>query len=192
MTLASRLAAGETLFTAWSGVPDSLTVEILAAQPFDAVTLDMQHGGHHEDSVLRGLLPVLRAGQPCAGAHSGRPLRHGEPGARFRRGGGDRADGQFGRGCAPLCGGDEISAGRRALMGPDLCLPAPRQGRFRRLARRIERPHAGLRHDRDARRARRAGRHSGDAGHRRRSSSARRISRSPGRTARPSTRRSRT
>ena len=63
MTLASRLAAGETIFTAWSGVPDSLVVEIMAAQPFDAVTLDMQHGGHHEDSVLRGLLPVLRAGR---------------------------------------------------------------------------------------------------------------------------------
>ena len=63
MTLASRLAAGETLFTAWSGVPDSLIVEIMALQPFDAVTLDMQHGGHHEDSVLRGLLPVLRAGR---------------------------------------------------------------------------------------------------------------------------------
>ena len=30
MTLASRLAAGETLFTAWSGVPDSLIVEIMA------------------------------------------------------------------------------------------------------------------------------------------------------------------
>jgi 4-hydroxy-2-oxoheptanedioate aldolase len=63
MTLASRLAAGETLFTAWSGVPDSLIVEIMALQPFDAVTLDMQHGGHNEDSVLRGLLPVLRAGR---------------------------------------------------------------------------------------------------------------------------------
>ena len=61
MTLASPLAAGETAFTAWSGVPDSLIVEIMALQPFDAVTLDMQHGGHHEDSVLRGLLPVLRA-----------------------------------------------------------------------------------------------------------------------------------
>lgn len=63
MTLASRLAADETVFTGWSGVPDALTVEIMAAQGFDAVTLDMQHGGHHEDSVLRGLLPVLRAGK---------------------------------------------------------------------------------------------------------------------------------
>ena len=63
MTLATRLAAGETLLTAWSGVPDSLTVEIVAAQGFDAVTLDMQHGGHNEDSVLRSLLPVLAAGK---------------------------------------------------------------------------------------------------------------------------------
>jgi 4-hydroxy-2-oxoheptanedioate aldolase len=65
MSLASRLEAGETLCTAWSGVPDSLTVEILAAQGFDAVTLDMQHGGHHEDSVLRSVVPILRAGKPA-------------------------------------------------------------------------------------------------------------------------------
>jgi 4-hydroxy-2-oxoheptanedioate aldolase len=63
MSLFARLNAGETLFSAWSGVPDALTVEILAGQEFDAVTLDMQHGGHHEDSVLRGLVPVLRAGK---------------------------------------------------------------------------------------------------------------------------------
>ena len=61
MSLAARLNAGETLFTAWSGIPDALTVEIIANQGFDAVTLDMQHGGHHEDSVLRGIVPVLNA-----------------------------------------------------------------------------------------------------------------------------------
>lgn len=64
MSLAERLAADETLVTAWSGVPDALTVEILAREPFDAVTLDMQHGGHHEDSVLRSLVPIARAGKP--------------------------------------------------------------------------------------------------------------------------------
>ena len=64
MSLASRLAAGETLCTAWSGIPDALTVELLAAQGFDAVTLDMQHGGHNEDSVLRSIVPVLRSGKP--------------------------------------------------------------------------------------------------------------------------------
>lgn len=63
MSLVARLNAGETLFTAWSGVPDALTVEIVARQGFDAVTLDMQHGGHHEDSVLRGIVPVLNAGK---------------------------------------------------------------------------------------------------------------------------------
>ena len=41
MTLFSRLAAGETLFSAWSGVPDALTVEIVAQQGFDVVTLDI-------------------------------------------------------------------------------------------------------------------------------------------------------
>jgi 4-hydroxy-2-oxoheptanedioate aldolase len=63
MSLVARFNAGETLFTAWSGVPDALTVEIVARQGFDAVTLDMQHGGHHEDSVLRGIVPILNAGK---------------------------------------------------------------------------------------------------------------------------------
>jgi 4-hydroxy-2-oxoheptanedioate aldolase len=63
MSLASRLRAGETLFTAWSALPDSLTVEMLAHLPFQAVTLDMQHGAHHEDSVARGIGPVIRAGK---------------------------------------------------------------------------------------------------------------------------------
>ena len=39
-------------------------MEALAGGPFDAVTLDMQHGGHHEDSVLRALLPITAAGKP--------------------------------------------------------------------------------------------------------------------------------
>lgn len=64
MSLVSRLTGGETLYTAWSGVPDALTVEIVAAQAFDAVTLDMQHGGHNEDSVLRSLAPVIASGKP--------------------------------------------------------------------------------------------------------------------------------
>lgn len=63
MSLAERLNANETIITAWSGVPDALTVEILAGQGFDAVTLDMQHGGHNEDSILRSLAPVLHSGK---------------------------------------------------------------------------------------------------------------------------------
>ncbi len=167
MTLASRLAAGETLFTAWSGVPDSLIVEIMALQPFDAVTLDMQHGGHNEDSVLRGLLPVLRAGRHAL-------VRI--PVGRF-----DMASRALDFGAeaviAPMINSVEDARRfaaamkypprRRALMGTDLRLSAPRQGRFFGLARRIERPHHGLRHGRDARRAGGAGRHSRNARDRR-------------------------
>jgi len=65
MSLGAKLAAGETVCSAWSGVPDALTVEILASQGFDAITLDMQHGGHNEDSVLRSIVPVLRLGKPA-------------------------------------------------------------------------------------------------------------------------------
>jgi 4-hydroxy-2-oxoheptanedioate aldolase len=63
MLLASRLRAGETVVTSWSGVPDALTVEIMTAQGFDAVTLDMQHGAHHEDSVVRCIPVILAAGR---------------------------------------------------------------------------------------------------------------------------------
>lgn len=57
-TLADRLQSGEPFFTAWSAIPDSLTVELVAGLGFEAVTLDMQHGAHHEDSIVRSLLPI--------------------------------------------------------------------------------------------------------------------------------------
>jgi 4-hydroxy-2-oxoheptanedioate aldolase len=68
MNLAERLNSGTVSFTAWSGVPDSLTVEIVSRLGFEVVTLDMQHGAHHEDSVARcipsttgsGVHPVVR------------------------------------------------------------------------------------------------------------------------------------
>lgn len=61
--LRSRMERGEAVLSAWSGLPDSLTVEAVAGLPFDAVTLDMQHGAHHEDSVARGLAAVIAAGR---------------------------------------------------------------------------------------------------------------------------------
>lgn len=60
------MEAGESLFTSWSGIPDTLTLEAVAGLPFDAVTLDMQHGAHHEDSVARCLKPVIAAGRHAA------------------------------------------------------------------------------------------------------------------------------
>lgn len=65
MSLKARLEADETLCTAWSGVPDALTVEIVARQGFDAVTLDMQHGGHNEDSVMRSIVPIQAVNKPA-------------------------------------------------------------------------------------------------------------------------------
>lgn len=63
MSLAKRLKAGEKLFTSWSSIPDALTVEAMAGLDYDAVTLDMQHGAHSEDSVARGLLPIGALGR---------------------------------------------------------------------------------------------------------------------------------
>jgi 4-hydroxy-2-oxoheptanedioate aldolase len=65
MTLAERLRGGQTLFTAWSAIPDPLVAEFLARTAFDAVTLDMQHGCHSTKSVMRGVAAVAYAGKPA-------------------------------------------------------------------------------------------------------------------------------
>jgi 4-hydroxy-2-oxoheptanedioate aldolase len=65
MTLAERLRAGETLYTAWSAIPDPLVAEFLGRSSFDAVTLDMQHGCHSTESVMRGVAAVTLAGKPA-------------------------------------------------------------------------------------------------------------------------------
>ena len=64
-SLADRLRAGETLLSAWSSIPDPVTMEAVAATAFDTVILDMQHGGHDDGSVLRCLPAVLGAGKPA-------------------------------------------------------------------------------------------------------------------------------
>lgn len=63
MTLAERLNSGTVSFTAWSGVPDTLTVEIVSRLGFEVVTLDMQHGAHHEDSVARCIPSITGPGK---------------------------------------------------------------------------------------------------------------------------------
>lgn len=64
-SLADRLRGGETVLTAWSGLPDPLSMEALAATAFAAVTMDMQHGGHDDGSILRCIPTVLSAGKPA-------------------------------------------------------------------------------------------------------------------------------
>lgn len=65
MDLRARLLADETIFSAWSVIPDPLVAEFLARSPFDVVTLDMQHGCHSTESVLRGIAAVTLAGKPA-------------------------------------------------------------------------------------------------------------------------------
>jgi 4-hydroxy-2-oxoheptanedioate aldolase len=62
MNLKKKIQTGQTLFTAWSTIPDPITVGVLASSAFDTVTLDMQHGGHSEDSILRCVGPVIQNG----------------------------------------------------------------------------------------------------------------------------------
>ncbi len=62
MNMKQKIQGGETLFTAWSSIPDPITAGIVASSAFDAVTLDMQHGGHSDESVLRCIGPVIQSG----------------------------------------------------------------------------------------------------------------------------------
>ena len=156
MSLVARFNAGETLFTAWSGVPDALTVEIVARQGFDAVTLDMQHGGHHEDSVLRGIVPILNAGKHAI-------VRI--PVGRF-----DMASRALDFGAeaviAPMINSVEDARRFAAAMkyppvgerswGPTFGFPRHGKGDFAEWLREFEPAHAGFRHDRDTGSARRA------------------------------------
>ena len=43
-SLARRLRAGETVFTAWCGLSSPLVAEALAREGFGAITIDQQHG----------------------------------------------------------------------------------------------------------------------------------------------------
>jgi 4-hydroxy-2-oxoheptanedioate aldolase len=62
VNLKQKIQAGQTLFTGWSSLPDPLLAGTLASTAFDAVTLDMQHGGHSDESVLRSIGPVIQNG----------------------------------------------------------------------------------------------------------------------------------
>jgi 4-hydroxy-2-oxoheptanedioate aldolase len=64
-SLADRLAKGETLLSAWCGLPDPSIAAILAQEGFDAVTLDMQHGPITLAEVIRAIPLINAAGKPA-------------------------------------------------------------------------------------------------------------------------------
>ncbi|MEM0898341.1 MAG: aldolase/citrate lyase family protein [Pseudomonadota bacterium] len=63
--LRDALESTKPVLTAWSSVPDTGFVSTVARQPFDCVTLDMQHGGHDERSVYDGVDAVVALHKSC-------------------------------------------------------------------------------------------------------------------------------
>jgi 4-hydroxy-2-oxoheptanedioate aldolase len=62
--LARGLAARSGVLSAWIGVNDAAVADALARESFDAVTLDMQHGGVDFVGAARSILAVALAGKP--------------------------------------------------------------------------------------------------------------------------------
>lgn len=62
MSIAADMRAGQTVLCGWSGIADPFIAEMIATLGFDAVLLDMQHGGHHEASILAGMTLVAGVG----------------------------------------------------------------------------------------------------------------------------------
>ena len=62
--LREGLDAGKPLLSAWCGMPEPAIPALLAAEDFDLVTLDMQHGAVDFAQTLRSLPLVAAAGKP--------------------------------------------------------------------------------------------------------------------------------
>lgn len=64
-SLADRLAKGDTILSAWCGIADPSIAGVLAHEPFDAITLDMQHGPITLNEVIRAVPLINGAGKPA-------------------------------------------------------------------------------------------------------------------------------
>ncbi len=61
-TLAQRLRSGETVFSAWCGLPYPIVAETLARDGFRAVTIESQHGLWDVGGILAGVAAVRQGG----------------------------------------------------------------------------------------------------------------------------------
>jgi 4-hydroxy-2-oxoheptanedioate aldolase len=64
-SLAERLRAGAPLLSAWCGIAAPAVAGLLAREPFDAVTLDLQHGGYDAVAAAQAI-PLIAAAQKPA------------------------------------------------------------------------------------------------------------------------------
>ena len=62
LSLATRLRAGETVFSGWCGLPYPLVAEIIGRDGFPAVTLDSQHGLWDLNAILTAIAAVRQGG----------------------------------------------------------------------------------------------------------------------------------
>ena len=62
--LAHDLVSERGVLSAWIGVNDAAVADALAREPFDAVTLDMQHGGVDFIGATRSIVAIALAGKP--------------------------------------------------------------------------------------------------------------------------------
>lgn len=60
-SLARRLAAGETVYTGWCGLPAPIVAESIAREGFNTVTIDQQHGLWDTAATVAGIA-AIRAG----------------------------------------------------------------------------------------------------------------------------------
>src|SRR6202051_2773893 len=61
-TLARRLHAGETVYSAWCGLPYPIVAETLARDGFSAVTVESQHGLWDVGGILNGVAAIRQGG----------------------------------------------------------------------------------------------------------------------------------
>jgi 4-hydroxy-2-oxoheptanedioate aldolase len=61
-SLASRLRAGETVFSGWCGLPYPIVAETIGRDGFAAVTLDSQHGLWDVNAILTAVAAVRQGG----------------------------------------------------------------------------------------------------------------------------------
>lgn len=64
-SLPDLFSRGETLMSAWCGIPEPSVAGVLARQAFDVVTFDMQHGAIDLAEVQAGIPLVAAAGKPA-------------------------------------------------------------------------------------------------------------------------------
>jgi 4-hydroxy-2-oxoheptanedioate aldolase len=68
--LKKKLADGVPVVGGWAGIPNAFSTEIYAAQGWDSVTIDMQHGAPTMNDLVSMLQAVVRQRRHSAGARA--------------------------------------------------------------------------------------------------------------------------